>query len=570
MQQQIFIPENYDQSPKINTGKKENILYVFTPRKWGTQTRRPLTYNFSADNFQEMAQRAIYEASTSYGSSRGNIDYLLASDFGKNVAIPASGNATSYNLDYLSENYTFVMVTHSTRNQMQNASFTLPGSKMTIHHGYFIDEPLNMTLNSTNPTPNLNAQLVITHRTSVTESLTYGQQGQQRHLSSTDHDVINPDIMNAFSSNDTYYMAPHILHRTVGPTTPEGNYFTTLDLDSKLDPSSMQSSIESSTMMQVPHENVKHVLSAAAQTQDTVVASSELNMTPHDDMLLNSSYQDVLAANLSEGTTHTSSIGNIDTNTVYTLQHIRNLYDPIIQPIVIPKTQYFETLDQTVTSPSTVYNSFLTTCVPVYLAKASISSLSFSYESTYGNRKIHNSEPMVPMSNDELRRKVNSALSMIETYILKVIKHQRDDFEMVGNFACGGVSHSQIHFYCDNIRENAYFEMPGIFGGINSMLVGNENIATHNGFELAQLMTSLDDSDKPMVHDTRTTHSPNMHATYDHGHDAYVQPNPPFRPYDMQSPPAPSQNYANTKAPKQNFTPSSSDDSLASSFTRKR
>mgnify|MGYP006423091705 CR=1 FL=1 len=568
MQQQPFIPENYDQSPQIDRGK-ENILYIFTPRKWGMQARRPLLYNFSAGNFKDDAQRAVLEASTSFGSARGNIERLLANSASQFSAMPASDGQNTFNLDYLSDNYTFVLVTHQRRNQMQNASFTFPGSHMTIHYGYFIDEPVNMALNTTNPTPNPNAKLVITHRTSVTESKSYGQQGPERLLKTNDHDVIDPGTMNALSTDNLYFMAPEVLHSSVGPISQDNTFFDTIDLESKIDPNSMRN-IESASWMQLPHENVKHILSAAAQTQDAVVSSRELGMMPHDDLLLRGNYQDLMASNLSGGTTPTSAISGMDTNDVHTLQQIINMYNPIIQPNIIPKTQYFETLDQTVKSPGTIYNSFLTTCVPVYLAKGSLSSLSFSYDSVNGDRMIHNAEPMVPMSNDELRKKVKATLTMIEENVLKIIKNQRDNFQMVGNFACGGVSHSQIHFYCDNNQEHAYFEMPGIFGGINSMLVGNKDVAQHNGFELAALVGQFDDSESPMVHDTRTMNNPEMSATYDHGYTHQTSTQPPDYLSDNPQMTAPSTyDYLGDVKTGKDENPSFPNDTLTPSFSRR-
>lgn len=564
--QQPFIPENYAHAPQLGQ-TKENVLYIFTPRKWGNQARRPLQYNFSENSFQENAQKAIHEANTAYGSARGSIERLLANDTSLNSALPSAGAQNIYNLDHLSDNYTFVLVTHQKRNQLQKASFTLPGSQMIVYYGYFVDEPLNMTLHGANPTPNPQAALVVTHQTTVSESFTYGQQGQKRRIDTkSDEDVIDPATMTALSTHDLYYMGPDVLYSSVGPMSAENTYMDTLGIDSKLNPANM-GIVRSSSMMQLPHENVKHVLNAAAQTQDTIVSSSEIGTMPTEGFLSHNHYTDILASNLSSGTMHTN-IGGLDNNSVHTLQRIKDMFDPIIQPNVIPQTQYFDTLDQTVRSPDTIYNSFLTTCVPIYLAKASLSSLSFSYDSASGNKMIHNAEPMVPMTNDELHRKVKSAFTMIETHVLRIIKQQRDDYEMVGNFACGGVSHSQIHFHCDMIKPDAYFEMPGIFGGINSMLVGDREVTEHNGIELARLVNTFDDTDQPLVHDTRTTHSPAMTATYDHGYEAYTQAHPPMRS-DLMPQQPPTQDFLGGQDYLSDTTSTQPDDTLASSFSRR-
>ena len=159
-----------------------------------------------------------------------------------------------------------------------------------------------------------------------------------------------------------------------------------------------------------------------------------------------------------------------------------------------------------------MFNSYLTTCIPVYLSKGALATLSFSYSSFKDAFIVYNVESMTNMSDHELSKRTNAVLTQIKNDVLRPITMYRDDFEMVGTFSCGGVSYSQIHFHCDNTPvTDEYFEMPNVFGGINSMLMGNSMTADHNGIELAQLVNVNDAPDAKELlgyHDARSSHTP--------------------------------------------------------------
>jgi hypothetical protein len=472
------------------------MLWIFSPRSYSIQAKRPLTYSFNPA-FGHKAEEAVAKKTTQGQSSllttiTQNPEFLSAIQ-------PTFMPDHIIDTRPLSMNWTFMLITN---NDKTDATGTLRSmsDNQHLYYGYFVDEPVNPSHHMGKVTPNPNAQLIITHKTQINRLTHVGAYGQQNNLTMmADIDIIHPQLTAMISTRTdgtaalTGLMRPEELYASTA-AGPVGDLVVMYDEKSQLHNMGGPTSINSA--LSVPRHNIKKILDGVADTQQSLINSA---FEGHAISSMNrETFDFLLEQNLQDGGRLFDQ--GLPVQHVIIMGYVLDRYRPAVNVIEQDRHPHYDPIDQTTGSHRNVFSSMLATVVPAIMAEMLLADVTFSYNSHAGGDPILSGIPaaMTELPMNELEARVRGFLHRMRMEIFPILTMTHGDFNLTMHCTCGGVTHINLNFFSDSTASREIFEVPTILGGFNTPLIGTADAFDHNARELALLISHLSDTDRDL------------------------------------------------------------------------
>ena len=478
------------------------VLFLFQPlaRSFSDQAHRPLTYNLSTD-FHHAAHHAAHRVNMG-AQPRATVDAVLNQPSAAGVFLPAENPTTMIGLSHLSRTWKFMLVVNGNQQNTNEASmWSRSNESRTMYFGYCLDEPINpTTLHMSEPTLNHDCRMSITHKSSIQQYPTIGQNQTVPRISTMfDVDVVSPDVISALTSTPMQVNDPLHISRNADVTSTDGVLYATPIPTASNNLSNQVSPVVIDSIMHNPHDNLSQIIHAAIIGNSKMQSDIELNRTGRFDSN-NYTTGDIITETMESyfqsGTSTVRTIG-LNTDDIHTLGSIRHRYRPEIIPTTSDQSIMFSPYDQTNRTVNSVFCSLLCSVIPALLMKGQILQFSFQYQTRNfqnghdDNWVIQSVQSAIPMDNYTLQNKINAIMFDLQHGLFRMMKDTRDHFEVSGSFGVANVSHCYINFYCDSKQMLDPYEVPTIFGGLTSALLADQNTTFQNTAQYSSLLTAL-------------------------------------------------------------------------------
>lgn len=478
-----------------NVAQARSVMYIFTPRRFSLQVKRPLLYTLNDMALEKLATGFTHVVTD---HDQTLLTQLIKSPETYNLVLPST-EGIPIDMGSMSNNYTFILVIRDIpfRTNDPLAGLRRPVSDtLTYYYGYFTQEPLNPLDFGGGRSLNPKAGCIITHQTRVNDLKAFGPMGMTQRINvACDEDVVIPTALAHVArsnGNDLHIMTPDELFGASSQYRAGRGGVNIKHNSTALGMLNANVTIDSS--LHNPRDNFAFLVK---QTADMLERSVSDNITSSIGGTRAS--DDTMRMLLQDGLTQRSgmsSLAGLDVNTYYTLQQIDQRFGPETVLVEQPHATMYGVADQGATSPSTVFSSLFSSMLPGILAKNALATISFNYASY--NRQIEwlHVEGLMPnMENDDLMRRAHSVKVELESSIFHMMKEARGDFEVSTMSTSGGISNCLIRFMDDFRPETAPFETPTLLGGYNTNLVGTERDKLHNAQEIAAIAAAAMNSD---------------------------------------------------------------------------
>jgi hypothetical protein len=476
----------------ITHGNKSQ-LFIFTPRHRGSQVIRPFAYRFSDNIINKTAE------SIASGNDALFRQILLDPEISESL-IPASNDTTHINMQYMSDNFTFVLVAHGMPRGRIIESYMPNTSCKTIYYGYFISPPYNTTFHGAAPTFDMQSMLVITHKTVINElPRSFGPvSASTRYDTVVDTNIVHPTTLRMMcdqSSGPMHVNSPDALFKFTDISS-NGQHYTMLGEGTAIQ--NQQSPISIAGSLQVPTRNVSNVLRCIKAASEHVQAEASIGtLSPMSTQLFNlDGISDVLGHHL-KGISGTSYHTALKEDTPITLGDIDRQYNPDTVIVSAPKSGQYCPTDQSIISVRNIYSSLILSVVPTVLSNAVLQAIAFSYDSRptqfdqYGEFQIHAVSSAVDMTDYDLQKHTMACLHELKLGIFRHIRHSCGDFSVHVNGDCTASSQCVLNFYSDSYVMSEPFEVPTVFGGMVTPLIAGGMTTQQNAHALADVANIL-------------------------------------------------------------------------------
>lgn len=467
-------------------GTPSCVMHLFSPRHFSDQGRRPMAYKFST-KFSEQAIDAVYHKTSNQSASR--IDALVQNPEMMQSIVPTFHPDYMINMGAMSQFWTFMLIINNDKTG-PGGLIRAVADNLQIVYGYFLEEPVNPLLHMGSLTVNPMAKLMITHKTIVNKSTHSGAYGTHNRLDTVaDIDIIQSQSMATMSSAPTTMLRPEDLYNKI---SMNGGQDCVIMHDPSALLANLGSSVDLFSKLSVPKHNIRKILDAVADTNSNLNAGSFEGSALVD--LGTDAFSINMGHRLRDGA-RSIEIG-LPTNRVITMDTILRQYNPRINRIDLPSQQMYLLGDQSEGSLKNVFSSMLATVLPAMMADFVLAQITFRYNSHADALEIHNVAPLTPMSEMDLKNRVNSFIFRMKSELFQILKIQRGDFDLQINCDCTSITQVNLNFLCDSTASPEIFEVPTLLGGFNSPLVGSMDLSDHNARELGQFIGHMTDNDR--------------------------------------------------------------------------
>jgi len=470
---------------------RDSFLYLFSPRAYSPQARRPLAYRFDT-NMINATEQAMVES-----INRNSADVINRVTRDPKVLSCMTPTATpTFVSDYRNFEYlwTFMLVAKTTKGSVTPFSLeATAGNQCFLYYGFFTDEPINRIAANSYGALNHQAGLIVTHKTVIqqTKSVQPGYGVQYRTDVAADLDVVHGKTLQSLSNQQVFMMRPEDLNGKV-TAEPDGSIMSALGDYNAL--ASSANPITTNTVMQLPKNNLTTIIEAVAGAHRTQRMNSLGGSLGNITNLGHDTISDMITDNLHD-VVGVRGLG-LDENMSYTLGEIMGLYAPKVEAFEQPKAAMYSPVDQTVACGSTIFSSLLSTTIPPIMVNCGLAQIAFSYDSYAQANGLKGVDPqyvapIIEMPHDEKVARTLSFFSYLERDIFPILINQRGQFSLTANCSVGGVSQITLNFYDDTIRVEDAYEVPNLLGGMNSALVGDRTTMEYNSLQLNGLVGHL-------------------------------------------------------------------------------
>lgn len=514
-QQDGIINPYSNQFGLLQSSNERAVMYIFSPRPFDVQYRRSLTYRFT-DEFTNKASEALF----GHGEVNDNkaIASLLRDPNSFGTVLPdGSPQTTTTHLQNMSDKYTFLLVINGERPRAQMIPSGFNQSEVhsqlanrlnnnrSIYYGFFLEEPINpRTMHGTEPTINGDCRLMITHKTVIAQMSTWGANGatlpNYNVIGNTD--IVNPGFLSTISSGPLYQVTPDkLLENSEMVIDPGNGELSTWDMFGEAN-SLMNAGGEVAIRSDYsdPRENIKEILRGISRAHTSVIAQGNMGSMSTPDipgfMTYGSmdTFSHMLKDYLDSGD-RSAAIG-LQENEIVSMATIDAMYKPTIQPFSIERSIYWDTADQSTSSPSVIWSSLVMQSAPVLMTNAGLSEISLEYDSYYDMMRSFTASHLAYVAEVEKQKSVKVFLHELKERLFTLLKLNRGDFRIQLSLQSSGISNCTLNFYCDDERTTSPFEIPSIAGGLNSNMVASIDVAANNGSNLAALTRALSGVDE--------------------------------------------------------------------------
>lgn len=193
-------------SSTFDLTKPKQILFLYSPRMYGTQVLRPYAYQFGADGV-DMLMNSSGSMTKTLENPRMATDPRIAG------MIAPVANGTKLDMAVINELWTFTLMVDIMSTSFGGAAKL---RRRFVYQGVCLDEPISMlTMWSGSPTPNLNCPMRFTHVTEVMVDPRVSSIGAvPRTIVRTDADILDSSL-NTQAGEELYAATPDkMLERT--------------------------------------------------------------------------------------------------------------------------------------------------------------------------------------------------------------------------------------------------------------------------------------------------------------------------------------------------------------------
>jgi hypothetical protein len=193
-------------SSTFDLTKPKQILFLYSPRMYGTQVLRPYAYQFGADGV-DMLMNSSGSMTKTLENPRMATDPRIAG------MIAPVANGTKLDMAVINELWTFTLMVDIMSTSFGGAAKL---RRRFVYQGVCLDEPISMlTMWSGSPTPNLNCPMRFTHVTEVMVDPRVSSMGAvPRTIVRTDADILDSSL-NTQAGEELYAATPDkMLERT--------------------------------------------------------------------------------------------------------------------------------------------------------------------------------------------------------------------------------------------------------------------------------------------------------------------------------------------------------------------
>lgn len=495
-------------------GTASAVMYLFSPRIFSDQAKRPFMYNFDG-NFTQAAVDAVQYHAQHRDSSR--IVAMVSNPQYTGSMMPTSHPDHMLSLRTISHQWTFMLVVNNDKTSPEGITRSM-ADNLQLYYGYFLDEPINPNFHMGRVTYNPTAQLVVTHKTIVNKTPWMGQYGQGSRLDTAANlDIIPTRSMGYMLDRPTTLIRPQELYGSVS-VDMEGRPIVMHDDSTFLQ--NMEQSVDIQSKLSVPKTNIKKVLDAVATTHGSLV-SGDLDGTVS--LFSDGIYESLLAQNLQDGVANASINIGLPSNVLINMDFVVRRYNPELKPLPMEHQPQYAQKDQAAPTASNVFSSLLSSIVPPILTDLILAELTFSYNSYADAPTIHSYATLTPMAPQDAVERVHSALHRLRAEVFPILRAQRGEFDL--NMSCDTSNATRVvlNFMDDTIRHADAFEVPTMLGGLNSPMIASADVATTNSGELGRLLNIMHEDDRDRA--PRGFHDQQQ---FRRGLDSYDNNNPPL------------------------------------------
>jgi hypothetical protein len=464
------------------TSTMSAVLWIISPRQYSQQVKRPLRYNFNGGMI-DVADSAV--AKMAEQNNPMGIRSLISSPVWLSSMFP---DAQGHTIDMrpLAPKWTFMLMVNNDKSG-PGGQIRMMSDNQHLYYGFFVEEPCNINMHMGRQSFNHNAMMIITHKTLINKTSMlsgWGQKSQYDVMS--DVDIIHPMLMGSLTTMPTTLLRPEDLYLNItDDPEPVVMQSTSALLEQQQDPLMVTANLS------VPRSNLEKILGAVAGARGSINADIHSG-TSNSLALGRDSFRQIVETNLLDNC-RTNEMG-LSAGSSITLGGVIQRYNPKIETARQDYNPRYDPIDQSTTSARNIFASMLTTTVPALMMEFKLIEISFHYDSYTGAFQLFEETPpatIVVMSDAERQGCVNGFIYRLTAEILPILKMNHGDFHLNMNCSSGGVTHINLNFFDDAISSNEVFEVPTIFGGLNSSLLGGAPTFDNNAREIHGLISGL-------------------------------------------------------------------------------
>lgn len=480
------------------------VLWIFTPRLFSNQAKRPLIYNFDS-NFVSAAEEAVSRYAEASDTSK--INAIVANKWHLANCVKVSSSADHIvDMSRLRQTYTFMLVTDNDKVGSGGVVRAMSDNRI-LYYGHFIDEPYNPQNHMGRLTLNPSALLVITHKTLVNKTSSVGAYGTQSNLMTmSDLDIIHPAYIGSLSYTNPVdpQQAKVTLLRPMDlyASSTDGPDTTIMIPDSSL-MERQGDAIATSSDLYIPQQHIKKILDATSEAKGSQVAKltsgrgmtsgfPALNMGRHD-------WRQLVEQNLNDGACLTVNEFGLPVNRNLQLSSVIQRYNPRIEPVRPNHTPDYNPSDQTTISLKNAFSAMLSSIIPPIMTEHLLVTVSFEYNSHTNQLKLFDGKDSIaticPMHPEHTRQQVVGFIHRLKNDVFPIIRSNNGEFIL--NMFCsrGSVTYLNLNFMDEIAVNSDVFEVPTILGGLTSNMVGTTSLFTRNATELSHLIGNMVEHD---------------------------------------------------------------------------
>ena len=496
------ISSGYD--PNSHTSAR---LFLFSPRNFVNIQKRPVTYNFNMEFFDDMKENInniVDRVGTNYSAASFMNGYRSALD-----AVTLDGQGFMMDTQRLSDFWTFVL---QIDNEQLNTGGMYNGPRLNnryIYSGFCSHEPVS-SLDGLRVTVNPNCVLQITHSTSMSLQKRFSPAGDFSQMRvNNDIDLITPSISQQLNTNATNLLTPDKVHKSHFDdeyTGTASGYVSNMESALRMD----SGSLIVPSFFNSPKHHLKHIVGGVMQSIDEInmqnTGSGQMRTIAPElfgsTRLLDSTLSNFLA------TPAADNMISIDPVKPWTIGELQYKYpDMMVVPIGAEKLSLNDLADQSVTTRANVASAILVAAIPPIINDHGLCEFAFFYRSydasgspfiNMGNQElpdqfhVSNAATWSVETSEMLKLRIKAIFSNLKNQLFPIIKNMGGDFDLSCSCNSVGECNVMIYFKDEPHATQGIYESPLLLGGINSPLVGSFNHLQHNSLQMSTMVSCLD------------------------------------------------------------------------------
>ena len=473
------------------------ILFLYTPRIYGTQVLRPYIYSFS-----EQAVDKLLGGGDTMSEAFRRADIAGSEEVAS--CIKPDPDGISLNMDVASMMWTFLLFIRKPNNY-NGAAMQAQGFNTSIMTGQCLEEPVGPM-----GSINLNCRLMVHSRQVLNSGTILNAAGaRQKTRILVSDDIIDPSMSMASDNQELFLVTPF----TVMEHYDDGDVRASTEGEVAL-PALDRSPVP--VALKTPGVHMTKILNGL-DIQNKEASSREFSpdglsgldtLSPADDI---DQYKTGFANKMSQLSFGCAAqMNGVDVTSLFTIGELDRMYNGGLKVKVqqVSETARYDVIPQDISNPKVAYSSFIASSIIGLAMDTGLSSISFMYtshdpikanclvKSTFQVAPDDTYLAAPPKDPEMMRKTLVSAVQTFQTlfeknvamFIVPVV----GDFTVMVRYSNTG--ECQVNLQLEdfgmntNLSENAWVESPMRMSAVTTTSVGNRKTFMGNGHTLSSLL----------------------------------------------------------------------------------